>query len=627
MNRFSTALALRSEPQIRIAFGLLLGFLLLGIGCGKTKVAEDDWATISTMTAGVDHAINAVDFAGSDRDYERNEYEDKIVTNLNRWSTDRTESAEDEAWKLDPMVADLDQQYRDLDVMKQLEDKVFNYSDAQYLRQASWYKSIVAMIDGKVTVNVWPPAEPVDYQQQNEDDDPLALAIQAKHSGMDLKQAQQLADCLKYFDWTVRTIQLEKLNVGLTQEEIDRDKMVLDAEEGTPFPLLGIYGPGYRYFPWQTLLYGHGDQFCRARVFMGLCHQKGIDTIILATKKGDKIEPWLPGAIIGDQIYLFDTELGLAIPGKDGKVATLADVKADPSILNSLDLTVEETLEEDRSYRVKTSDLNSLVGLIDASPGSLSRRMNILERTLSGEKQMVLSVSPSRISESVKKLGVETCQLWEAPFQVHQYRKVFADTLKRSQFDDRLRAPVTKAMGTEVFVDNYMLFKTAKIRFLQGLFDTPRGSTKYSCIRLMSDMRYTEDRIINVTNDEFILSALNVRTPDQSSAEYTRRINQIRVSMRQIRVDAAYFLGVANFEAGTPSTAINWLGRVDDFKESGRWDDGIRYVTARSHEWLGDYGKAIELYKADKSPQMKGNLLRVRMLQELEKETAKSKPE
>ena len=78
MNRFSTALALRSEPQIRIAFGLLLGFLLLGIGCGKTKVAEDDWATISTMTAGVDHAINAVDFAGSDRDYERNEYEDKI---------------------------------------------------------------------------------------------------------------------------------------------------------------------------------------------------------------------------------------------------------------------------------------------------------------------------------------------------------------------------------------------------------------------------------------------------------------------------------------------------------------------------------------------------------------------
>jgi hypothetical protein len=70
--------------------------------------------------------------------------------------------------------------------------------------------------------------------------------------------------------------------------------------------------------------------------------------------------------------------------------------------------------------------------------------------------------------------------------------------------------------------------------------------------------------------------------------------------MRKIRVDAAYFLGVANFEADSPSTAINWLNRVSDFDEIGRWENGVRYMKSRSQEALGNLDVASDLLNQSK---------------------------
>ena len=158
---------------------------------------------------------------------------------------------------------------------------------------------------------------------------------------------------------------------------------------------------------------------------------------------------------------------------------------------------------------------------------------------------------------------------------------------------------------------------------MQGIFDTPRGSTRRSCIRLFSEMRYTDYEIADVTNNQFLLQALNVRVAGQSEADYNRRIQQVSGSMRQIRIDSSYFLGVANFESGSPSTALNWLDRVNDFPGWERWQNGIVYTRGRSYESIGETEKAIAAYKSDKSPQFQGNLLRVRMLQNLEKKTSK----
>ena len=75
----------------------------------------------------------------------------------------------------------------------------------------------------------------------------------------------------------------------------------------------GIAGPGYQYPPWQTLLFGHGDAWQRARVFLLLCRQQGIQAVLLAFP-GRTTPPrpraWLPAVLIADQLYLFDVRLG-----------------------------------------------------------------------------------------------------------------------------------------------------------------------------------------------------------------------------------------------------------------------------------------------------------------------------
>ena len=60
---------------------------------------------------------------------------------------------------------------------------------------------------------------------------------------------------------------------------------------------------------------------------------------------------WLPALLSDGKLYLFDTRLGLPIPGKDGKgVATLAELQADPQLLRQLDL-------DDAQYPVTAEQL------------------------------------------------------------------------------------------------------------------------------------------------------------------------------------------------------------------------------------------------------------------------------
>ncbi len=75
---------------------------------------------------------------------------------------------------------------------------------------------------------------------------------------------------------------------------------------------------------------------------MLLCRQQQIDTVMLAfddPRASPRPRPWLPAVLIEDQLYLFDTELGLPIrvPGGGG-IATLAQVRQDSGILRSLDI-------------------------------------------------------------------------------------------------------------------------------------------------------------------------------------------------------------------------------------------------------------------------------------------------
>ena len=142
------------------------------------------------------------------------------------------------------------------------------------------------------------------------------LAIQP-HEGRLLQEAVWLRDVGRWtqgdsfddvaratalFDWIVRNVQL------------DADSAALP------------------YRPWEVLINGHGTAEQRAWVFALMARQLGLDVVVLEVPDANppaagKSKFWLPALLSDGKLYLFDTRLGLPIPGKDGQgVATLADL-------------------------------------------------------------------------------------------------------------------------------------------------------------------------------------------------------------------------------------------------------------------------------------------------------------
>src|SRR5262249_11460117 len=142
------------------------------------------------------------------------------------------------------------------------------------------------------------------------------------------------------FDWVVRNIQF------------------VPTESEPSIPLT----------PRMALILGHGNVDERIWTFMELMRQAGIESVLVAYQEMDpetrkpRYVSWVPAALIDEQLMLFDTTLGLPVPGPNGQgIATLRQVVADPSLLSTLDLDAEHP------YRVGPEELSKLVLLFESS--------------------------------------------------------------------------------------------------------------------------------------------------------------------------------------------------------------------------------------------------------------------
>lgn len=379
---------------------------------------------------------------------------------------------------------------------------------------------------------------------------------------------QPLEEAVTLFDWTVRRLQL-----------IDPD--------GAP-----------PRSPWRLLLHGKATAEGRAWVFAQLCRQRAIDTVVLSIPTGDTNHT-LVGVVQEGEIYLFDPSLGLPSPGPEASTpATLAQLKVDDSLLRRMDLPGEP-------YPLTSELIGKSSLAIVAEPFSLSRRALVLQERLTGEDKLRLSVPADQLRETIQSLGgvgeATPVGLWQWPFE----------TLLR-----------------ELTVDPAARKRTVK-EFLPYAWRPAlwKGCVLHLRGRVQSADEKPRDVLSDGVNDfraaRTLFMSPTVRPNDQLLATLDSP-EKIEI-YRNAKIMATYWLGLISLDMGEHRTAKRWLENKALASDAAAGiADGVRYNLARAYEGLGEIDKAIELLKADQSPQRAGNLLRAKQLQE--QPTATSDP-
>jgi hypothetical protein len=206
-------------------------------------------------------------------------------------------------------------------------------------------------------------------------------------NGHDLPALDQAT---KAFDWVVRQVRLQQ------------------GEDISVPPLL-------------VLRRGWGTAQERSLAFLALLDALGIDGCMVAVpaaRREDPLRAWVPGALVGSDIYLFDTRLGLALPGPDGKgIATLAQVRA------GLDLRQLLKVQDTCPYDLGPENTRHAEVEVAYSLSSLAPRMEFLQSYLAASEKINLWVDPvGRFKRFQAAAG--GVRVWNSPGDVNNLLRV-----------------------------------------------------------------------------------------------------------------------------------------------------------------------------------------------------------
>jgi len=576
-------------------------------GCGGSTAAPID-STAASTTNSAEYRLpvlrNAVHILGNLERFDQQLALDQVVDRLNQWVHLQKFDVD---WKVDPfMDSTLPKRYVGSPWVVQLQDELYNHEmDGDFLEETTWLRDISNSAKGDKV------------------DDHLSMA---EH----------------LFDWTIRNIQLiapPKPKPG--QKGADLGSFILA-----------------RHLPSDVLLFGRGTAEQRAWVFILLARQQNLDAVMLATPDADhpdRPRPWLPALLQKDgdheQLYLFDSTLGLPIPGPGGKgIATLAQAVDDPTVLDHLDL------DDSHHYPVKTAEARQAIAMIEASPGYLARRMKILESQLVGTERLVLSSSPQEIAARLKKVSGLSSepQLWTLPYETLNLRlsdaqapKAVRDifVLEQSPFllpahhGDRL---VLEPGAQQRALDALMRYGDSEMAPGEGKLPENESKEERAYRRALKSNRpmdvnfplwagrllhfrheydgesgakhyYIASRPADDEIKDYVLELVNdFREPNQTAPE-----QRYAMALARRKQDATFWLGLISYDEGEYSAAEDYFKKLTlDLSSDGPWTDGTRYNLARTYEASGRVDEALKIYAADDSPQRLGNHLRARWLKE-----------
>ena len=545
------------------------------------------------------------------------------IYNFNQWIEKHDD---DSQWVTPSLLSALPIHLAGTGLVNKVGAKRFFPPDVNYLQEMSWISQITR----------WIQANEVDHRKIWDDHIPASVQREDR---------AKLQKVLRMFDWTVRNVQLEPL---LEYPEVPEG-------ETRTAPELGMPGPGYSMAVRDILVFGKGDWWQRARVLALLARQVDVSVVLLGlpAEFGEAKQPWLTACLIGDQLYLLDVKDGLPVLTEDGAaIATLHGLRQNQKYaVTLLPASIEASGEE---------MLSGLVGLIEADVMSVSHRMAILEKYLTGDRQMKLTTMPNTLSRELRtKHAIEKSEIWVPTYEYYAFATAL--NARISEGDAGVIAFLKEKQDYQILEDMYQL-KEGRFKSFRGLFDdfeigvgqeTQRGSKT-----LLMSSRLSQDKIVKVTTDRQVQEELGYVRPDEMSLtawqENLRRTKLIFVKTKDM---ASYMIGMIHMEQGNYSDAIDWLERrtlqigVDDTPpasldpnqnpiaqnpsldllsglvgqnstpevnrlEKSIYDTSARYNLARCYLALGDYQRAKELLEDDAfdAAQKRGNAKLLRVL-------------
>ena len=545
------------------------------------------------------------------------------IYNFNQWIEKHDD---DSQWVTPSLLSALPIHLAGTGLVNNVGAKRFFPPDVNYLQEMSWISQIAR----------WIQANEVDHRKIWDDHIPASVQREDR---------AKLQKVLRMFDWTVRNVQLEPL---LEYPEVPEG-------ETRTAPELGLPGPGYSMAVRDNLVFGKGDWWQRARVLALLARQVDVSVVLLGlpAEFGEAKQPWLTACLIGDQLYLLDVKDGLPVLTEDGSaIATLHGLRQNQKYaVTLLPASIEASGEE---------MLSGLVGLIEADVMSVSHRMAILEKYLTGDRQMKLTTMPNTLSRELRtKHAIEKSEIWVPTYEYYAFATAL--NVRISEGDAGVIAFLKEKQDYQILEDMYQL-KEGRFKSFRGLFDdfeigvgqeTQRGSKT-----LLMSSRLPQDKIVTLTTDRQVQEELGYVRPDEMSLtawqENLRRTKLIFVKTKDM---ASYMIGMIHMEQGNYSDAIDWLERrtlqigVDDTPpasldpnqnpiaqnpsldllsglvgqnstpevnrlDKSIYDTSARYNLARCYLALGDYQRAKELLEDDAfdAAQKRGNAKLLRVL-------------
>ncbi len=534
--------------------------------------------------AKVDEFDSAFNFITQMHQFDPTKSTAQAAYHLNKWIAQQDKPS---YWKADPMLAKVPRDLKHLLAEEEISKDAFSFSDMYYVESANLMAGLANWAANR--------ADPRLQSWLDENPDELTN-----------DQLDELVLTQRLFDWVVRNIQLDP-----TPKEPERRAAEPGRADQTnlrPSQQLKV-GPGYGYLPSQTLLYGHGDKWLRARAFIGLVRQRGIDAVVLAVDPPrGQIKPWLTAVRIGKQLYLFDSELGLPIPNADGRgIATLSDARKDPNVLGQIKSGSD-------AYPVSSDDLNRVVALIDASPEAVSKRMHVLESNLTGGRRMSLTVQPSAMAQRLRQCdGIANVAIWTVPLDAVLFQKVLDQRLK-----DNDPSAIPFARERFVLPGLSPIIRGRRLH-LRGVFsDNSSDDFDAGAKSSYMDFRVDDETLAKLATDPKTQKKTGlVRGPRETDANWANRLRSAELQLRSGKQNASYWIGLVHFESGDYNAASQWLDRrTIQTGESNPWVSGANYNLARVYESRGDIEAARRILLVDESPQSLGNQIRAKLLRQ-----------